>query len=69
MQDSHIAQQFEDKGIAKGLVKGTLVGKIQAFQEMLKKPLTPEKELRALPEQELAGLLAQLRNQLLSNGA
>jgi hypothetical protein len=64
VQDSQIAQQWEDKGI----VKGTLVGKIQAFQEMLKQPLTPEKELRARSEQELDALLAQLRQQWLSNG-
>jgi hypothetical protein len=38
-------------------------------QEMLKQPPTPEKELSALPEQELASLLERLRKQLLSNGA
>ena len=60
VKDSQIAQQWEDKGIA--------IGKIQAFQEMLKQPVTPEKELRARPDQELNSLLAQLRRQLQSNG-
>jgi hypothetical protein len=60
MKDSVFLQEVEDRGIA----KGTLVGKIQAFQEMLKQPLTPEQELRTLSEQELTDLLAQLRRQL-----
>jgi hypothetical protein len=68
VKDSQIAQQWEDKGIEKGLMKGALVGKIQAFQEMLKQPVTPEKELRARSQQELDMLLAQLRQQLPTNG-
>jgi hypothetical protein len=64
VNDSRIAQQWEDKGLA----KGKLVGQIQAFQEILKQPLTPEKELRARSEQDLDSLLAQLRKQLPFNG-
>jgi hypothetical protein len=72
VQDSQVAQQWEDrgieKGIEKGLVRGTLVGKIQMCQEMLKQPVTPEQELRAQSEQQLDSLLAQLRKQWLANG-
>jgi hypothetical protein len=68
VNDSAFLQDIEDKAIKKGLVKGALVGKIQAFQEMLKQPVTPETELRARPEQELDNLLAQLRKQWLANG-
>jgi hypothetical protein len=68
VNDSTFLQEIEDKAIKKGLVKGALVGKIQAFQEMLKQPVTPETELRARPEQELDSLLTQLRKQLLANG-
>jgi hypothetical protein len=68
MKDSAFLQEVEDKGIEKGLAKGALVGKIQAFQEMLKQPVTTEQELRTLPEQDLAALLAKLRQQLQSNG-
>ena len=64
VNDSRVAQQWEDKGIE----KGRLVGKIQAYQEMLKHQPTPEAELRARSDQELNNLLTQLRNQLMSNG-
>jgi hypothetical protein len=64
VNDSVFLQEIENKGLA----KGALVGKIQAFQEMLKQPVTPETELRARPEQELGDLLVQLRKQWLSNG-
>jgi hypothetical protein len=60
VKDSAFLQEIEDKGIA--------IGKIQAFQEMLKQPVTPESDLRERSEQELDILLAQLRKQLLSNG-
>jgi hypothetical protein len=64
VNDSVFLQEIEDKGLA----KGTLVGKIQMCQEMLKHPVTPEAELRARPNQELDNLLTQLRQQLLANG-
>jgi hypothetical protein len=69
VKESRIAQQWIDRGIEKGLTKGTLVGKVNLCQELLKQPLTPEKELSALPEQDLAALLAQLRQQLPTNGS
>jgi hypothetical protein len=56
VNDSRIAQQWEDKG--------ALMGKIQMCQEMLKQPVTPKKELRGRSEQDLDSLLAQLRKQL-----
>ena len=58
-----------EKGIEKGLAKGALVSKIQGFQEMLKQPPTPQAELSALSQEDLAGLLAQLREQLTANGS
>ena len=61
-------EQGIEQGIAKGLAKGALVGKIQMCQELLRQPVTPETELRTRSEQELDSLLAQLRNQMLSNG-
>jgi hypothetical protein len=64
VNDSVFLQEIENRGLA----KGALVGKIQAFQEMLKQPVTPETELRARPNQELDSLLTQLRKQLLANG-
>jgi hypothetical protein len=64
VKDSVFLQEIEDRGIA----KGALVGKIQAFQEMLKQPVTPAQELRARSEQELDSLLTQLRSQLRPNG-
>ena len=64
VKDSEFLQEIEDRGIA----VGTLVGKIQLCQEMLKQPVTPAKELRTQSEQELGSLLTQLRDQLRSNG-
>ncbi|HYT91460.1 MAG TPA: hypothetical protein VEL76_22290 [Gemmataceae bacterium] len=64
VKDSVFLQEIEEKGI----LKGTLVGKIQMCQEMLKQPVTPEHELRAQSEQQLDSLLAQLRKQWLANG-
>jgi predicted transposase/invertase (TIGR01784 family) len=49
--------------------KGALFGRVQAYQEMLKQPPTPETELAALPREELAALVEQLRKQLFANGA
>jgi hypothetical protein len=68
VNDSRIAQQWEDRGIEKGLAKGEVVGQIRLCQEMLKQPVTATKELSALPEQDLDNLLAQLRKRLLPNG-
>jgi predicted transposase/invertase (TIGR01784 family) len=52
----------------KGIEKGTLIGQVRAFQEVLKQQQTPEAALAALPEQDLAALVAQLRRQLTTNG-
>jgi hypothetical protein len=51
-----------------GIEKGTLVGKVQMCQELLKQPPTPQAELAALPQEQLEALLVQLRQQLLPNG-
>jgi hypothetical protein len=41
--------------------KGKLVGKIQTYQEVLKLPPTPDAELFAKTDKELALILAELR--------
>jgi hypothetical protein len=58
-----------EEGIKKGIEQGILIGQIRAYQEILKQPPTPEVELAKLPQQDLVALLAQLRKQLLPNGA
>jgi predicted transposase/invertase (TIGR01784 family) len=48
--------------------KQGLIGQVHLCQELLKQPRTAEAELDALPREDLAALLAQLREQLLPNG-
>ncbi len=58
-----------EQGIEVGRKEGTLTGQIRLCQELLKQPLTSEAELISRSREDLAALLAQLRKQLLSNGA
>ena len=77
VQESEIVQEWRreafdqglEKGIEKGIEKGAVVGQVRLCQELLKQTPTPKKELSALSEQDLSALLAQLRQQLLPNGA
>jgi predicted transposase/invertase (TIGR01784 family) len=48
--------------------RAVVMAQIHTYQEVLKRPLTPEAELVVLPQEDLAALLAQLRKQLLSGG-
>ena len=62
-------ERGEGRGEKRGREQGELVGQIRLCQQVLKQPLTPEEELYARPEQELAALLEQLRQQLHANGS
>jgi len=62
-------REAQERGEERGRTQGALVGQIRLCQQVLKQPLTPEEELYARPEQELAALLEQLRQQLLANGS
>ena len=66
---SSLLQDAEESGIEKGIEKGALVGQIRLCQELLKQPPTPQAELSALSQEDLAALLAQLREQLTANGS
>lgn len=56
------------KGRVEGRVEGLLVGRIHAYQQILKTPITPEEELLALPLHELEARTKKLEQQLgLSN--
>ena len=68
VNDSRIAQQWEDKGIDRGIVKGTLLGQVHLCQKLLKQPMTPEKDLRSLPNKDLEAMLTQLLSQLAAHG-
>ena len=52
-----------EEGMAKGCEEGVLIGRILAYQEMLKKPLTPRQELERLSVEELTRLAEQLRQE------
>jgi hypothetical protein len=58
----------EQMGIEKGIETGELLGQIRLCQELLKQEPTPQAELRAMSPDELAALLARLREQLLPSG-
>jgi hypothetical protein len=45
--------------------RGIRIGQVHFCQELLKLPQTPEPELMAMPPEDLADLLAQLRKQAL----
>jgi predicted transposase/invertase (TIGR01784 family) len=53
---------------AQATERGTLMGQIRLFQELLKQPQTPNAELAELPLEDLAAMLAGLRKQFLPNG-
>jgi hypothetical protein len=57
-----------EQGIEVGRKEG-LMGQIRLCQELLKQPTTPESELTSRSQEDLTALLAQLRKQLLPNGA
>jgi predicted transposase/invertase (TIGR01784 family) len=48
--------------------RGMAIGQIHVYEEILKQPQTPEAQLAALSQEDLAALLAQLRKKLLPNG-
>ena len=53
----------------RGIEKGEMAGQVRLLQEMLNLPQTPTKDLAAMPPQDLAALLSQLRKQLRPNGS
>jgi predicted transposase/invertase (TIGR01784 family) len=69
---SSLLQEIQDaevRGEERGIEKGVLLGQIRVYQELLKQAQTPEAELTALSREALLALHAQLREQLLRNGA
>jgi predicted transposase/invertase (TIGR01784 family) len=57
-----------EKGLEKGREEGELIGRIHAFQELLKQPLTPREELSRLSLDELRQRIEPLKRQLLPGG-
>jgi predicted transposase/invertase (TIGR01784 family) len=55
-----------EKGIVKGRAEGNLIGTIHLCQRSLRRTLTPEEELLALPAEELKRLAQQWENELLT---
>ncbi len=53
-----------EQGIEQGMTRGLLGGKIQNLQELLEQPVTPERELRAMDETTLRGMLTSLQQNL-----
>jgi predicted transposase/invertase (TIGR01784 family) len=68
VRDAHEAEEQARKDADRGRKEG-LMGQIHLCQELLKQPRTPESELLALSQEDLTTLVAQLRKQLLPNGA
>src|SRR5262249_48296522 len=63
--ERYALEKGREEGIEKGREEGALMGQVQLCQELLKQPPTPQAELLALSQEELAALLTQLRKQLL----
>jgi flagellar biosynthesis/type III secretory pathway protein FliH len=57
--------QGRQEGRQEGLEKGGVIGRILAFQEVLKVPLTPREQLHAMPIAELQALAEALAHQFL----
>lgn len=63
---SSLMREVREAHIAKE--RGVAIGQIHAYQEVLKQPQTPEAELVALSQENLAALIARLRKQVFPNG-
>jgi predicted transposase/invertase (TIGR01784 family) len=48
--------------------QGVAMGQIRAYQQILKQPQTPEAELAAMSQEDLASLIAQLHQQVFPKG-
>ncbi len=53
-----------EQGREEGRVEGFVIGRIHAYQQILKTPITPEEDLLALPLHELEARMNKLEQQL-----
>ncbi len=62
-------QRDWDSFVEEATEKGELLGRIQVYERILKKPLSPKDQLRALASEQLAELAANLEKQALPGAA
>lgn len=59
-----LLEEARTEGRAEGLDVGTLIGKIQLLQELLRRPISDQATLVAIPPTDLHSLLHHLQHDL-----